>query len=436
MTRLRYLLAQFRTSLWLVPGGLTLAAIVAAAVFIRLDVAAGLAADTPAGLASRADGARTILATVASSIATVAGVAFSITIVALVLTASQYSSRVLRNFMRDRTSQVVLGLLVGTFAYCLLVLGAIRTDGETAFVPSYALGAAIALALAALGAFVYFIHHIATAIQASSIAANVAAETVAAIDVLFPESIGQPAPAAEAASSAPAAREAAGDWTPVPAVRPGYLQHVDEDDVLAFARDHDVVLRLETGIGGFIVPGAPLVSVAGTRGLDEEAARRLRACFTINRHRTIDQDAAFGIRQLVDVALKALSPGVNDTTTAVTCVDWLSVILARLAGRRLPAADRHDRGVLRVIARVPTFGSLVGEAFAEIRQNAAGNAAVLGRLLTSAAGLISRVTDADRRAVLRHHAELVLAEARRSLPVPADREAIEATALALDARPR
>jgi uncharacterized membrane protein len=136
---------------------------------------------------------------------------------------------------------------------------------------------------------------------------------------------------------------------------------------------------MECGIGEFVVEGTPLISVVDSGGLDEDTADELSAVYVISSHRTVEQDVSFGIRQLVDIALKALSPGINDTTTAVMCVNYLAAILVLLASRPIATVRRLDQGELRVIARGPCFESLLAEAFDQIRQNAEGNVAVLTR---------------------------------------------------------
>lgn len=411
---------RLRSSLWFVPGVLVLAAIGLALLMMRLDLELGRALALP-GPDIGAEGARGVLATIAGSIVTVAGVAFSITVVALSLTASQYSSRVLRNFMRDPTSQFVLGLLVGTFAYCLVVLGAIRGGAEGDFVPVLAVFAGVGLAFVAIAGFVWFIHHIATAIQAAHIVANVAAETLAAVDTLFPEPLGEGDGDDDDGAGAPP-----GDrWQGVPAPGSGYLQRLDEAALLDAAASLEVVVRMERDIGAFVIEGTPLLAVAGAP-LDAAGTARLCAVFTIDRFRTTEQDVGYGVRQLVDVALKALSPGINDTTTAIMCVDWLGVVLARMGCRRLPSRARYHQGQLRVLARGPTFAGLTTQAMAQIRQHAAGNSAVLLRQAKALAELRALVATPARRAALLRELELVVRVARDSVPLATDREPIEA----------
>lgn len=406
---------DLKASLWLMP---TLIVIAAVALALGLIAASPLVDSHSfigylffAGVG--AEGARGVLTVIAGSMATIAGVAFSITVVTLSLAASQYTSRVLRNFMSDRTSQITLGVLVGVFVYCLIVLRTIRGGDNDPFVPSLAVLGGVALAFVGLGCFIYFIHHIGASIQASAIASTIAAETVQAIDELFPENLGDEEPDA----LEPVIPDGTA-WRPAPAQATGYIQQVDPDALLAVARAEGAVIRMEHGIGEFVIDGAPLVSLARVSAVDAAVTRQVNAAFTINHYRTTAQDAAFGVRQLVDVALKGLSPGINDTTTAILCVDYLTAILARLSDRRLPRADRWQDGVLRVLARRPTFGEFVAGAFDQIRQNAEGNVAVLLRLLQALELLGGRVESSVRRAALRRQVALILEAARRCIPAP------------------
>ena len=355
---------------------------------------------------------------------TVAGVVFSITIVALSLTSSQYTSRVLRNFMRDRMNQVVLGVFVGIFAYCLVVLRTIRGGDEGAFVPSLAVLGGLVLAFVGIGFLIYFIHHISLSIQASSIIAAAAEETIAAVDHLFPKGLGDNAD--EDADGNPASALGEQTWSAVGARKTGYIESIDGDALLALARKHGTIVRMERGIGEFVVEGTPLVSVAGPGRSDEETAAELNAVYVISRQRTVQQDAGFGIRQIVDIAMKALSPGVNDTTTAVMCVDYLGAILARLAVRGIATPHRLDEGELRVIARGPSFESLLAEAFDQIRQNAEGNVAVLTRQLQALETIAGQTANARRRQALRQQADLIAAVAERTITSPHDGAGVKA----------
>jgi uncharacterized membrane protein len=413
-----------------VPTVLVLGAVVLAQGLIEIDRhidRTNLQEQWPRLFGAGAAGSRGMLTAIASSMITVAGVAFSITIVALALASSQYTSRILRNFMRDRASQAVLGAFVGIFTYCLMVLRSIRGGDEGVFVPSLAVLFAVVLAFVGIGCLIFFIHHIASSIQAEIIIQSAANETIDAVDRLFPAEMGEAAGADSAAEPLPGVLA----WQSIPARRTGYIQSVDGDGLLGFAAARNSVVRMERGIGEFVVEGAPLVSVAGGKPPDDETAAQLDALYTVGRQRTMAQDAGFGIRQIVDVALKALSPGINDTTTAVICVDYLSAVLARLAVRQFESPNRLDHGELRVIARGPTFPDLLGQGFDQIRQNAAGNVTVLVSLLQALEVIAVRTQDPRRRQALKRQADLIADAAERSIPAPRDREGIQSALVRL-----
>ncbi len=351
---------------------------------------------------------------------TVAGVTFSITIVALTLASTQYSPRILRNFMRDRANQTVLGVFLGI--YRLLPGGAAHDPQRRRRGPVRAVAGGARRARgwrsSAIGFLIYFIHHVATAIQATSILEAASAETLRAIDRLFPADLGH-----EAGSSQRRHTPAQRPWVVVLARRSGFIQDVDADGLLTFAREHRGVVRMERAIGEFVIEEQPLVSLA-TEPADEAALLRLCMLFTIGRQRTIEHDPGFGIRQIVDIALKALSPGINDTTTAINSIDHLGVILSRLAPRRIESDVRADDDAVRVIARGPSFAGLLADALDQIRQNASANVAVLGRLLEVLGVVAQRTTDAERRRLLREHADLMLETAERNVPAEVDRARI------------
>lgn len=423
-----------RSSFWFTPALLVCGGVLLAICLIGVDVQVDFdgAERWPLLFGAGADGARGLLTALASSMITVAGVAFSITIVALALTSSQYTSRVLRNFMRDRMNQTVLGVFVGVFAYCLVVLRAIRGGDEGAFVPSLAVMGGLVLAFVGIAFLILFIHHISVSIQASSILAAVTRETVAAVDRLFPDDMGEGAE--EIAHDDDAVGAAQGPWTSVLAPHTGYIQSVDSDVLLELASARHRVVRMERGIGEFVVEGSVLLSVAGTADVDEALADALADTYYINRQRSVDQDAGFGIRQIVDVALKALSPGINDSTTAIMCVNYLGAILARLASRRSPPRHRMHEGRLCVIARGADFSSLLDEAFDQIRQNARSNPDVLAAQVEALEVIASRTRAARRTSAVRVHMEQILAASRQSPLAEHDRRKIDAAAARLTQR--
>lgn len=425
MSRLRALWWRVASGLWFVPSLMVLGATALAVAAVEFDslYQLQLAERWPRLFGTGAQGAREMLSAIASSMITVAGVVFSVTIVALSLAASQYSPRVLRSFMADRPTQMVLGVFVGAFAYCLVVLRTVR-GGEEEFVPPFAVLGGIVLAFVAIGFLVFFIHHLAASIEASSILARIAGGAMAAVEDLFPEELGEGVD--EGAQDTAAA--AAGAWTPVPAGKSGYIVSLDNEALLAFARRRGRVVRMALAVGDFALRGQPLAWLEGGEAVDEEAKAALYRCYSFERQRTIQQDAAFGVQQLVDVGLKALSPGINDQSTAVVCIDRLSEVLVRLARRRIETPCRRDEGALRVIAIGPTFAGLVGLAFSDLRESGGGKPAILNRLLWSLERIAAETPSRERRAVLAAQAERIAECARRALAAPHEREQVLARA--------
>ena len=336
MNKLRQFWSNLRSSFWFVPALIVAVSIGIALALVEVDSSGGnqWLAGWPRLFGVGAEGARGILSTIAGSMMTVVGVTFSMTLMTLTLASSQYTSRILRNFMRDRVTQVVLGIFAGIFVYCLVVLRTIRSSDGGDFVPSLAVSFSVVLAMGGIGVLIYFIHHIASSIQASNIIASVADETMLAVDRLFPGRLGHGSVDDDEDQTMLPLPER--NWQSVPVKKNGYIQSVDSAALLRLAREHKTIVRMECGIGDFVVQNTTLVSLALGNPPENEFLADLQAAFSISRHRTLQQDSAFGIRQIVDIALRALSPSINDTTTAVMCVDYLTAILAQLAGAEHP----------------------------------------------------------------------------------------------------
>lgn len=420
--RIQKLHIYLRSSLWFVPLIIIFGSIAAAFILVEIDqhFDQDLRQWSPRIFAMDSEGARSMLSAIAGAMATVAGVVFSITVVALTLASSQYTSRVLRNFMRDPVNQIMLGIFIGVYLYCLFVLRTI-SGGNGGFVPSIAVLAALIMAIFASVFFIFFIHHISSTIQASEMAAAITRETLKAVDVLFPEEIGEEQKEEELIL-APDAR-----WYGIPSDEMGYVQGVDTDALLDFASKHDTVVRMECKIGDFIAQDRPLASLALRAPPGPEIVDSLNQIYAIDTYRTVDQDAAFGIRQLVDMSLKALSPGVNDTTTAVTCIDHLSVILTRCARRRVAQSCRYEGERLRVIAAGPEFAHLVSLSFTQILENAESNAEIMLRLLIALGKIVSATSDTNRRQVLKRHIDEIEEISRQTIKSTLSMEKIEAT---------
>ena len=422
MTKLKNLWSNLRSSLWFLPTLIVAASVVLAVALIEADsgVSDEWLARWPRLFGAGAAGARGMLSTIAGSMMSVVGVTFSMTLVALSMASSQYTSRILRNFMSSRVTQAVLGIFAGIFTYCLIVLRTIRGGDEGAYVPALAVFFGFVLAVGGVGVLIVFIHHVASSIQASSIIASAAEETIEAIARLFPKKLGDSLNESKAMGQSPPPEEDR-SWHIVTANKSGYIQSVDNAALLHLAKAQKTVVRMERGIGEFVVENTPLASLALDASPNLETRVKLQSAFNLRRYRTVEQDAAFGIRQIVDVALKALSPGINDTTTGVTCVDYLAMILARLAPQYFPASHRYEDGALRVIAKGPSFQSLLSEAFDQIRESARGNVGIQLRLLDGLQTIAILTADSGRRQALLEHVECIAELANRTLKSPHDR---------------
>lgn len=411
---------SLRSSLWFTPLIIVAAAIVFAVILLQVDLhyRDEFKNTWPRILQPEPDGARQLLSTIANSMATVAGVVFSVTIVALSLAANQYSPRVLRNFMRDRVSQVVLGVFTGAFVYSLLVLQAIGL-GEQSFVPLLSVWGGILLAIASILFFIVFIHRTAVSIQVSEIMAYIARETIAALDA------NRHMANAGGSVADHAAKLERMPWRNISSVESGYVQDVDVEKLFRLACDRQLTIRVNSPVGDFVVAGQPLVSVGGE--IDANFAKQVRRLFGISSYRTIDQDPAFGIRQIVDIALRALSPGINDATTAINCIDYLNAILHQVVCMDAVGDIHMDGQQPRLQLRQFNAQHLIDIALNEIRQNAAAHVSVLLRLLRVIRQLLERTSATSVRERLQYHAHLVAEQYRRSVLEPADREEIEST---------
>lgn len=441
--RIREWVERVRHSLWFVPGLAMLAAAVAALGMLALSEALGQAdADFPIVFSAGPDGARATLQAIAGSVITVAGVVFSITIVALQLTSTQFSPRVLRNFLRDRPNQLVLGTFMGTFTYCLLVLRTIRSEDEQrgdAFVPNLAITGALLLAFLSLAMLIYFIHHISVRIQVTSIVGSVARDTLETIRHLaawtepepkrgwLPMPAGASAPAPPSGAIPPSAMldsAAPPGAVLLRARESGNLQLVDLADLVAQGRETGGRYRLLIAPGAWVQANAAIASFtpADRAAADvERHERRLGEAMAVADERSGRQDVAFGIQQLVDIGIKALSPSVNDPTTAMACIDRLVEVLvaAGLAGDP-PRGFADLDGTVRLEVPFPRFEELVPLAFDQFRHYGATTPAVVIHFARGLSVLLATLP-VERHPPIRAQAREAF-NAARAIGLEADRE--------------
>jgi len=420
--RRRVLWDYLAGALWVLPTISVLVFLTAGALLSRVSISD----DSPLAFQGSADDARNVLIVVSTTMITVTGLVFALTIVALQIASGQYSPRLLRNFMRDRGTQVVLSVFVGAFAYSTAGLYTVGTQraGQQAFVPRLAVSGSLALALASVGVLIYFIHHLARSIQIDSIMSQIQRETCEVIDDIYPHD----------AASDLEPEERCPDPPPyavvLPAASSGYVQAVQPAPLVETAIRQDVVVRLAKRVGDHVVDGTP-VAWAWPRSPDRPPpapallAEAVADAVQVGFERTMVQDVLFGLRRLVDIANRALSPAVNDPYTAIQAVHHLSVLLCVLARRRLGDwLCRDQQGTLRVAVPLPDFDEYLRRSTAQIRRFGAAEPPLTRSLIQLLQDVGTSTASDERRAACAHHLWLVLEDAKRETAQPDDLQAV------------
>lgn len=418
------LVERMRASLWFLPTVMVAMAALAAAALNLVHIGDRSPLRHlvfPGG----ADGARGILETIAGSVITVTGVVFSLTVVTLQLASSQFSPRLLRTFLRDVSNQVVLGVFLATFAYALLVLRAVETGAtpEQDVVPAAAVTFAYVLAAASVAALVYFIDHISRVIRIDSLMREVNEDTGQVIEDLYVNGTTPVIDARDVPVPPPGA-------TAVPADRSGFVQSVDLSPLLRCAAAVGIVVSVQPLIGQRVVEGGPLALAWRERGeaVDPSSiSLAVQQAVQIGYERTAQQDVAFGFRQLVDVAIKALSPGVNDPTTAVHALSHLAALLVHLTrqplGARVHRDEETDTTLVIPGMELPAYLDL---ACGQIRRYGASDPVVALELVRMLVDVARCPVTEEHRDAIRREADMVLAAAERAVPEPRDLEPLQA----------
>lgn len=419
---------KLRSSLWLIPTCMAVSAIALSLATPYLDehVSPRLIDSIRWFSNMGPEGSMTLLSTIAGSMITIAGVVFSVTIVALTLASSQFGPRLLDEFMRDRGNQLVLGTFVATFLYCLLMLPTIHLPQGNGNTPYWGTFIGLLLAVCSLGVFIYFVHHIAVSIQAPHLIAAVYADLEEGLNRLFPERLGKEIKQGAVSEGLYQVEERLRqEGIDIPAETGGYLQAIETYRLVDLARKHRLVMLLHYRPGHFIIKGTPLVTVLAENTVAPSLAKNLNKQFICGIQRTDEQDLEFSVLQLVEVAVRALSPGVNDPFTCIQCIDHLSAMLCQLARRQFPSPYRYDQdNVLRIIAPPVTFQNIANVALHQIRQHGNTQMAILIRLLEGLERVGESIEREEDRKVIHHHVELIHRGSRKELKEEQDREAI------------
>ena len=337
--------------------------------------------------------AQVILSGIASSIMTVVSIVFAILLMTLTLASMQFSPRIIVSFAKDRVTQWTLGVFLGTFCYCMAALPAARSLPRP-YSPVFAVCGAMLLALCCVAWLLYFIHHISQAISVSHIVDRIASETEGIIDDVMPLPREKP-------NFEDPPRELETWDIPLLSESSGYIRFIDTRRLVALAKFHHVKIRAVRRVGQFVPAGTPLVLVYKASRLSPASAAEILGAFDLGPSRTLQQDIEFGVLQIVDIGLKAISPAVNDPTTAVSCVDQLSRILIRFASRELPSSILYDPpGIPRVMIPWIGFEGLLKSAFEQIRLYSKADIAVSLRTLRALGDVAWTTTELEFRRAL------------------------------------
>ncbi len=404
---------RVRASLWFVPILCTLGGIMTAVLMLAVDYAWKNSWKLPFWLETTTDGAQTILSTISGGMITVVGMVLSMTMVTLSITSSQFGSRVLRSRIRDRTTQWTIGAFLGTTVYSLVVLKMVRKIGEDDFlIPHFSVMAAILFAITSLVILLYFIHHITMIAQAPEIVASLAYDLNHSIEKIFPEKIGDPPPRDMPPSQkvSDAQREAIKNGIPILSTSEGYIQTIEGDELLGLAIEHDLIIQLPKRPGDFLAREDKIAQVAsGKDNNQKKLTQAINDAFYLGNSRSPRQDVNCSVHELAQMAVRALSPGINDPYTAVNCIDRLSAALCQLARRRMPDANRFDdQGNLRLVVDRQSFSSVMHAAFDQIRCYAVSSAAVSQRLMECYLRIAESISESEQAADVLHQARLTL----------------------------
>lgn len=411
MNELRPHWYRLRSSLWFFPGLLTIVGILLALLTLRIDESIGPVDRMHSFwfFGGGAEGARGVLTAIASTTVTVVATVFSIVVVAIQLAASQFTPRVLRSIMRDRVNQVTLGTFLGTFIFSLLVLRSVRsgTDNDVPFVPALSVSIATFLALVCMALLIFFIHHAARSMEVATVVDRTTREALALIGSTLPEE--------PAESPGGLALDVVLEVSHlVRADRAGYIGSVNLDALVRCAREDDLVVRLEPVIGEFVLPGTILATVWQPPDLaeltaDDDDADDQRTSIEANIRRTIQfyeapgehDDLAFNVQRLSDIATKAMSPGINDPTTARLTMDRIAEVITRI-GMRPPLPDRYadDDGAVRVLWEHDPWERIVVIAFDEYGHYATSDLQILLHLAKTLERIVESVPEARRGPLL------------------------------------
>lgn len=426
-TRIGTHLEKLRGSYWVIPALMVTTSILFSFITIHIDQTASPSLLTYLGWlgVEDPDGARTFLSVVAGSMIGTTGVTFSITIASLVQASAQLGPRLLNNFLRDRGNQFVLGTFTATYTYCLFILKSINNITEQAFVPNLSLTVSIVLTILSLSALVYFFHHVSTSLQADYVITEVGEQLTQAIEHLFPEKMKYSITQNQAPED---------DWMAkmeeegyeVQSKRSGYLQAIETDTLIELAEEEDLAMQVEIRPGEFIAEENTLLTIWPRKEISKELEGKIEENVILGDQRLRLQDVKYHLEQLVEIAVRALSPGINDPFTAMNCIDQIAASLSQLMERSIPKGYNYDsNGKLRLITKPLTFTDIIETSFNPIRRNGASSVSVSLKLLDAIAMIAPHTRTREQRETLTQQAKLINRGSSKVINLKYDKEKIK-----------
>ena len=427
MKKLHFFWKELMATFWFVPVLIICFAVLLSIGMVSMDRSVTISQEgwVRYFLVNSSDSARSILSTISGAMIGVAGTVFSVTLVALTLASTQFGPRLVKNFMYIRLNQIVLGSYISTYLYCLIVLNSIKDSGNDVFVPSISIGVALLAAIANIILLIIFIHRIAVSIQADKVISEISDIISKQIENLFPERMGDENGEIEKYDESMEMLSYQKNTT-IKSVKSGYLQYVDGGALMQIVAKNESLFNLYHRPGSFLVEGGEIGVLYSNKGWEAESLDNLLTQFVIGKTKTSQQDLEFSIHQMVEIAARALSPGVNDPYTAIACIDNLTATMCYLAEAHFPSKYRKDEeGKLRVIADVLNFEGLLDAAFNQIRQFSVGSPSVIIRLMEALTTILYIAKRESHKIAVVKHAEMVYRLGKRTIKEENDMNDLE-----------
>jgi uncharacterized membrane protein len=420
---------RMKGTYWLIPALMVTSSILLSFITVHLDRTG------PPGLLARLgwiavedpDGGRAFLSVVAGSMISTTGITFSITIASLVSASSQLGPRVLNNFLRDRGNQLVLGTLTATYTFCLFVLKSINSTPGEVFVPNLSITISIVLTIFSLAALVYFFHHISTSLQADYVIAQIGEELTRAIEHLFPEKMRYRSLQQKLLREEDLPEYLSDEGgQKIKSSSSGYLQALDVDTLVVIAEENELLMRTELRPGEFTAEENTLLTIWPSKEIPQELKKRMEGSFILGDQRLRIQDVEYHLNQLIEIALRALSTGINDPLTAMSCVDQISAALSQLMERSIPTGYNYDSNEkLRLITKPLTFTDIIEKSFNQIRRNGADSVSVTVRLLEGIELIAPHIRTGEQKTTLIRQADILLRQSKEKIRDKYDKEIIQ-----------